>query len=83
MKSLYRYVIDHLGSDLAICTGDKWVSDISLFKRADYKWIFNEPEDWYEYYKINFKGNLAKNSLQWEKILGFTTLEIFILLSKI
>ncbi len=56
-KSLYRYVIDHLGSDLAICTGDKWVSDISLFKRADYKWIFNEPEDWYEYYKINFKGN--------------------------
>ena len=59
-ESLYKYVIDHLNSDLAICTGDKWVSDISLFNKADYKWIFNEPEDWYEYYKSNFKGNWEK-----------------------
>tara|TARA_A100001011_G_scaffold393944_1_gene485144 strand:+ start:390 stop:1262 length:873 start_codon:yes stop_codon:yes gene_type:complete len=56
-ESLYKYVIDHLNSDLAVCTGDKWVSDVSLFEKADYKWIFNEPEDWYEYYKNNFKGN--------------------------
>ncbi len=59
-ESLYKYVIDHLNSDLAICTGDKWVSDISLFDKADYKWIFNEPVDWYEYYKSNFKGNWEK-----------------------
>ena len=25
-KSLYKYVIEHLDSDLAICTGDTWVS---------------------------------------------------------
>lgn len=56
-KSLYKYVIEHLHSDLAICTGDKWVTDNSLFQKADYKWIFNEPDDWYEYYEKNFKGN--------------------------
>ena len=56
-ESLYKYVLDHLNSDLAICTGDKWVSDVSLFEKADFKWIFNEPEDWYEYYENNFKGN--------------------------
>ena len=37
-KSLYKYVIDHLDSDLAICTGDIWVSENSLFEKADYKW---------------------------------------------
>ena len=32
-KSLYKYVIEHLHSDLAICTGDKWVTDNSLFQK--------------------------------------------------
>ena len=56
-KSLYKYVIDHLDSDLAICTGDIWVSENSLFEKADYKWIFEEPENWFSYYEKNFNKN--------------------------
>ena len=56
-RSLYKYVIDHLDSDLAICTGDAWVSENSLFEKADYKWIFEEPDNWFKYYEENFNNN--------------------------
>jgi len=56
-KSLYKYVIEHLDSDLAICTGDIWVSENSLFEKADFKWIFEEPDNWFNYYEENFNNN--------------------------
>ena len=56
-ESLYKYVIDHLDSDLAICTGDAFVSKNSLFDKADFKWIFEEPVNWFSYYEENFNNN--------------------------
>ncbi len=52
-KSLYKYVTDHLEADLAICTGKKWIKNQSFVKKAKYKWIFDEPDDWLNYYKEN------------------------------
>ena len=56
-QSLYRNVLDPLNSDLAICTGNKWLDSQSFIKRAKYLWDFEEPEDWFEYYRENFQGN--------------------------
>jgi len=55
-KSLYKYVINHLDADLAICCSDKWNQNISLFERAKYKWIFPEMDDYFEYYEKFFNG---------------------------
>tara|TARA_B100000963_G_scaffold227249_1_gene198196 strand:- start:898 stop:1776 length:879 start_codon:yes stop_codon:yes gene_type:complete len=55
--SLYRYVLGPLNADLALCTSDKWNQDISLFKRAKYKWVFKEYEDYLDYYNENFDGS--------------------------
>ena len=56
-QSLYINVLNHLNSDLAICTGNKWLNNQSFIKRAKYLWNFEEPEDWFEYYRENFQGN--------------------------
>ncbi len=56
-QTLYNYVLNHLNSDLAICTGDKWVEDNTLFNKADFKWIFEEPNNWFSYYEKNFSNN--------------------------
>jgi len=56
-ESLYKYVINHLDSDLAICTGDMWVTENSLFNKSDFKWIFQEPDNWFDYYEENFSNN--------------------------
>ena len=53
----YLRVLNHLNSDLAICTGDKWVADNTLFNKADFKWIFQEPNNWFNYYEKNFSNN--------------------------
>ncbi len=55
-KSLNKYVLQPLNADLAICCSDKWDQDISLFKIANYKWIFNEFDDYKAYYEKNFNG---------------------------
>tara|TARA_B100000902_G_scaffold59643_1_gene66748 strand:- start:29830 stop:30690 length:861 start_codon:yes stop_codon:yes gene_type:complete len=53
-NSLYKYVISHLDADLAICCSDRWNQDISLFKNAQYKWIFPEFDNYIDYYIDNF-----------------------------
>ena len=55
-NSLYKYVVDYLDADLALCCSDLWNQDISLFKKAKYKWIFPEFKNYFEYYTSNFDG---------------------------
>ena len=55
-KSLYKYVLDPLDADLALCCSDKWDQNISLFVKAKYKWVFNEFEDYARYYEEKFQG---------------------------
>lgn len=59
-RSLYKYVVDYLEADLAICTGDKWIKNQSFVKKAKFKWIFDEPDDWSDYYKENKVQNWQK-----------------------
>jgi len=56
-ESLYKYVLDYLDADLAICCSNKWNLDISLFSRAKYKWIYEKFEDYEKYYSKHFQGN--------------------------
>ena len=71
-SSLKKYVIDHLDADLAICCSDKWNQDISLFRYAKYKWIFNEFDDYFQYYEKFFSNNW-KNYLLSGKETGLLT----------
>lgn len=59
-NSLYKNVLEPLNADLAICCSDKWDQNISLFKRAKYKWIFKELENYSDYYEKNFSGTWKK-----------------------
>ena len=59
-SSLDKYVIKHLDADLAVCTGDKLVQNNSLFDKANYKWIFPEYEDYFDYYRDHFEGTWEK-----------------------
>jgi len=52
-ESLYKYVTQPLEADLAICCGNNISKSSSLYKNAKYKWLFDEYEDWIEYYKEN------------------------------
>jgi len=54
--SLYKYVIKHLDADLAICTGDNFYVETSLTSNAKYKWIFNEPKNWSDYYSNHYSN---------------------------
>ena len=56
-NSLYKYVIDYLDADLAICCSNKWDTNISLFKKAKHIWTFEEMDDYSDYYNNNFSGN--------------------------
>ncbi len=56
-NSLYRNVIEPLNSDLAVLTGNKWVSNQSFVKKSKYKWFFDEPDDWFSYYEERYHGN--------------------------
>ncbi|MDC3103215.1 hypothetical protein OA408_00430 [Acidimicrobiaceae bacterium] len=56
-NSLYKYVVNHLDADLALCCSDRWNQDTSLFEKADYKWIFSEMNDYYDYYRKNYSGS--------------------------
>jgi len=55
-NSLYKNVLEPLNSDLAICTGSKWIINQSFLKVAKFKWIFEEPSNWEQYYESNFDG---------------------------
>ena len=55
-ESLYKYVIDHLDADLAICIGDKFYKKNSLVTKSTYKWIFKEPDNWSKYFSERFSN---------------------------
>ena len=55
-SSLYKYVVNYLDADLALCCSDKWNQEISLFEKAQYKWVFPEMDNYFEYYENNFDG---------------------------
>lgn len=56
-KSMYKYVLNHLDADLAICCSNKWDQNISLFKKANYVWTFEEMDNYFDYYNENFNGS--------------------------
>ena len=56
-NSLYKNVLTPLESDLAICTGSKWLNGQSFLDKAQYQWIIEEPENWFDYYEKNFNGS--------------------------
>jgi len=56
-KTLYKNVIDELDADLAIFWNNEWNNKISLYSRANYRWIFDEPDDFKTYYEKKFSGN--------------------------
>ena len=53
---MYENVLNTIGSDLAICTGDKWLDNQSFLEVSNYHWIIDEPEDWKHYYEEHFDG---------------------------
>lgn len=56
-ESLYKNVLEHLGSDLALCTTTNYVSNNFLFKTANHHWILEDYDDFEDYYKENHVGN--------------------------
>ena len=54
---MFKYVVNHLNADLAICTTDNFISNNILFKKADYKWIMKNPGNFENYYSEHYKGN--------------------------
>ena len=59
-ESLYKNVLDYLGSDLALCTTENYVLNNSLFERANYKWILENYDNFELYYEKNYSGNWKK-----------------------
>ena len=59
-ESLNKFVLSPLNSDLAICTGTKWLNNQSFLDYTKYKWVFEEPDNWFDYYSQNFSGTWEK-----------------------
>ena len=73
-KSLYKNVLDELDADLAMFWSEDWDKKISLYSRAKYKWIFDEPEDFNSYYEKRF-SETGKNILKLELKQGYIHLD--------
>jgi hypothetical protein len=56
-STLYENVLTPLDSDLAICTGSKWLNEQSFLDKAQYQWIIEEPKNWFDYYEKHFNGS--------------------------
>ena len=52
-ESMYKYLLNNLDADLAICCGKDINDQSSLYKNAKYKWLFEEYDNWLDYYKNN------------------------------
>jgi len=55
-KTIFKHVINPLQADLAICTGTDIDKSSILYKKSKYKWLFEEYDDWFNYYEENFSG---------------------------
>lgn len=69
-NSLYKYVLGPLNSELAILTGSKWLNNQSFLSIAKYKWIIEEPDDWFTYYEDNFQSKNWKTYFEKDKTTG-------------
>ena len=58
-ETMSKFVIDSIGSDLAICYGSNLEIPKYLEEACTYKWEIDEPEDWKEYFYKNWS---LKNS---------------------
>lgn len=56
-ESMYKYLLNNLDADLAICCGEDINDQTSLYKNAKYKWLFEEYDNWLDYYKNNSQLN--------------------------
>lgn len=56
-SSMYKFLLEPMSADLALLFGDNEDKEISLYKRAKYKWILNEYSNWREYYEKYVNGN--------------------------
>lgn len=56
-NSLFKYVIEHLEADLAICTTDNFLLENRLFNEAKFKWIMKNPKNFEDYYSKHYQGN--------------------------
>ena len=57
-ESLIKNVCDYLPADLAVCTSiDMLDESLLIFQKADYKWILDIQNNFFEYYEKNFSGN--------------------------
>ena len=82
-SSLYKRVCEYLSADLAICTSiDKVDEEISLFKKADYKWILDIQDDFFKYYEKIFTET-GKNTLKMARGLVYMNLAQYTLFLKI
>jgi hypothetical protein len=55
-NSLFKYVVNPLNADLAICTTDNFISKNILFQKANFHWIMENPDNFEDYYSNFFKG---------------------------
>lgn len=67
-KSLFKYVVNHLNADLAICTTDNYIGKNILFENANYKWIMENPDNFEQYYYDNFEGNWKEYLLKGKEL---------------
>lgn len=56
-KTMSKFVLDSIGSDLAICYGSNLEIPRYLEEACTYKWEIDEPEDWKEYFYKNYPEN--------------------------
>jgi hypothetical protein len=56
-ETMSKFVIDSIGSDLAICYGSNLEIPRYLEEACTYKWEIDEPEDWKEYFYKNYPEN--------------------------
>jgi hypothetical protein len=56
-ETMSKFVIDSIGSDLAICYGSNLEIPKYLEEACTYKWEIDEPEDWKEYFYKNYPEN--------------------------
>ena len=59
-STIYKNVLKPLNADLAICTEKTIDKNLSLYRNAKYKWLFDGYDDWFDYYKENFDGDWKK-----------------------
>lgn len=56
-NTILKNLVKPLNADLAICTGNDIDKNSILYKESDYQWLFNEYENWFDYYIEKFSGD--------------------------